>query len=372
MRQNSGEFVGLDSMKIVQIIPQLASGGAERFVVDLSNELSLKHDVTLLVASALDDKLAFYLPEVSPRVNIRFLSKPLGFNWRYMFRLYKTIKRESPDVVHTHMAAFKHFVVLRCFFPRVKFVNTIHCEASAESGNIIVVWLRRIFYKTGLCKAVTISNQSDLSFKAFHGQNMPSRVIFNGRSMTDIGVKDESLIPRVNGRYNLVSIGHISEVKNHMLLCSAFSQLTEQGAPLELYMFGRFANEDIVNQIKALNNPHIHMLGEVLNPQRYLYNADVFCMSSRSEAMPISLLEALSHGLIPICTSVGGIVDLVADGETGFLSPDLTTESYVNAIERFLALSESDITKMKSRCRTLSQQYSIEECASQYEMLYIE
>ncbi len=359
-------------MKIIQLIPQLASGGAERFVVDLSNELSLKHDVVLLVSSKLDDRLAFYLPEVSSRVRVSFLSKRLGVDVRYIYRLYKTIRQESPDVVHTHMAAFKHFVLLRCLFPKVKFINTIHCEASAESGNLVIVWLKRLFYKTGLCKAVTISYQSDSSFKAFYGQTMPSRMIFNGRAMSIEQPREEQLIPRIEGRYNFVSIGHISKVKNHMLLCSAFSKLTDAGAPMELYMIGRFADSDIVKNIKALNNPHIHMLGEVSNPRQHLSNADVFCMSSTTEAMPISLIEALSCGLIPICTAVGGIVDVIEEGKTGFLSHDLSIKSYVDAINRFLVLPDEDIANMKELCKELSMRYSMEECAHKYEMLYIE
>ena len=41
-------------MKILEIIPQLSSGGGERFVVDLCNELSKEHDVTLMVLHSLD------------------------------------------------------------------------------------------------------------------------------------------------------------------------------------------------------------------------------------------------------------------------------------------------------------------------------
>jgi glycosyltransferase involved in cell wall biosynthesis len=93
-------------------------------------------------------------------------------------------------------------------------------------------------------------------------------------------------------------------------------------------------------------------------------------MTSKIEGMPISLIEALACGLIPICTAVGGIVDMVDDGNTGFLSYDLTTESYIKAIERFLALSDNEIESMKRKCKDASQQYTIERCAAQYEILF--
>ena len=280
-------------MKIVQIIPQLASGGAERFVVDLSNELSLRHDVTLLVSSKLEGCQAFYLPEVSSRVKVCSLQKRIGLDIGYIYRLYKAIRQCAPDVVHTHVESFAHFALWKWLFPRVKFVHTVHSDAQFEAGGKLKTFLKKLFFRKGWCKAVTISKRSDLSFNEFYGNKAESTLIYNGRSL-NVEWSDKELVPRIEGRCNLVSIAHISPVKNHMLMCSAVAQLADKGAPIELYMFGRFVDEDIVNGIKSLNNPHIHLLGEVENPRQYLRNADVFCMSSVIEGMPISLIEALS------------------------------------------------------------------------------
>lgn len=356
-------------MKIVQLIPQLSSGGAERFVVDLSNELSLRHEVVLIVSHSLEGKTAFYLPEISERVKVCSLCKKLGFDVRYLCRLFKTLKQMNADVVHTHIGSFTHFALLKWLFPNVKFVHTIHSEAKAESGGRLKALIRKIFFRKKYCTAVTISDASDCSFRNFYGNDVNSELICNGRPLC-VEWTDNNLIPRVKGRYNFVSIGHISRVKNHTLLCSAVTQLIEKGAPIELYMFGRSVDEDIINWIKSLNNSHIHLLGEVENPRQYLRNADVFCLSSVREGMPISLIEALSCGLIPICTAVGGVANMLQDGKTGFLSEDLSVETYVEAIERFLSLSANEVEEMKQRCLKLSYQYSIEICAKKYEDLF--
>lgn len=356
-------------MKIVQIIPQLSSGGAERFVVDISNELSKRHSVCLIVSYALEGTRAFYLSEISNEIKAVSLHKKIGFDISYLYRLYKTIKQESPDIVHTHLDAFAHFALLKWLFPKVKFVHTVHNDAPFESGGRIKAFLKKKFFGNGWCKAATISKTSDDSFKAFYGADVSSTLIYNGRAM-NIEWAEKDLVPRIGGRYNLVSIGHISSTKNHMLMCSAVDNLSKKGAPIELYIFGRFANKDIVGSIKSLNNSHIHMLGEVENPRQYLRNADVFCMSSIVEGMPISLIEALSCGLIPVCTSVGGIGDMVEDGKSGFLSNDLALESYINALERFLALNPQEVKEMKNACRESAKKYSIEECVALYEKLF--
>lgn len=356
-------------MKIVQLIPQLSSGGAERFVVDLSNELSLRHQVSLIVGATLEKEKAFYLSELSKNVKVYSLHKRLGFDVRYLYNLYRAVRRERPDVVHTHLDSFAYFAVLKWLFPKVKFVHTVHNDAKFESGGRIKTFLKRLFFRRGWCKAATISAQSAASFAEYYGADVKNTLIYNGRSLM-VTPSDIELIPRRDGVYNFVSIGHLSNTKNHMLMCTALTNLLKRGVEIDLYMFGRFADESIVESIRALNNPHIHMLGERSNPMQYLGNADVFCMSSLVEGLPISLIEALACGLIPICTAVGGIGDLVEESKIGYLSHDFTVESYTNAIERFLALSTDEVVAMKRACVEKSKHYSIEECASQYEELY--
>ena len=101
-------------MKILEIIPQLSSGGGERFVVDLCNELSKEHDVTLMVLHSLD-KVDFYLKEVSNNVRVVSMNKRMGLDIGLLFRVYRYIRREKPDVVHTHLRAIMYiaFAIMR-------------------------------------------------------------------------------------------------------------------------------------------------------------------------------------------------------------------------------------------------------------------
>ena len=60
------------------------------------------------------------------------------------------------------------------------------------------------------------------------------------------------------------------------------------------------------------------------------------CISSISEAMPLVLIEALYAGCIPICTNVGGIGEIIVDGENGFLSEGIDLNSYCDTLLRFI------------------------------------
>ena len=354
-------------MKIFQLIPQLASGGAERFVVDLANEQSRDHEVVLVVSLPLQGGTAFYLPEVSERVKVYSLNKRLGKDFGYLWRLLRLLKQLKPDVVHTHISSFTHFAVLKMFFPKVCFVHTVHSEAQREAEGGVSALLRKIFFRQGWAHPVTIGVGSNESFRAYYGVDAP--IIANGRTVNKELASGEELIPPYEG-LNLVSIGHISKVKNHLLMCRAVAQLAAKGTKIQLYMFGRSVDSSLEEEIRALQSPNIHLLGEVQNPAAYLRNADVFCMSSIMEGLPISLIEAMSCGLIPVCTAVGSIPDMVTDGENGFFASGMELEQYVEALRRCVALSADERALMKVRNIERTRPYAMDVCAEKYMKIY--
>ena len=89
-------------MKIVQVISSLANGGAEKFVVELSNELSLSNQVLLISIKDIEDWM--YPPQyLSKRVNLLTLGKKKGFDLNVLSKLYKLLRSQEPNVVHIHL-----------------------------------------------------------------------------------------------------------------------------------------------------------------------------------------------------------------------------------------------------------------------------
>ena len=84
-------------MRILEVIQSLASGGAERLVTDLCNELSKTEEVTVLI---LKDVEHFYLPQLSPKVKVLEAKMPLGGSIRQLVQCCKWVNRIKPDVVH--------------------------------------------------------------------------------------------------------------------------------------------------------------------------------------------------------------------------------------------------------------------------------
>lgn len=137
-------------------------------------------------------------------------------------------------------------------------------------------------------------------------------------------------------------------------------------------MIGNDKNEELVKEIRSYNCPAVHILGERHNPMEYLSLADAYCLCSSFEGMPISLIEALGVGAIPICTPVGGIVDVIKDGVNGFLADNLSEEALYVVLKHFLETPNEELQKMKKRALDSYKPFSMKACAEKYEQLFIQ
>lgn len=359
-------------MKIVHVIPQLASGGGERFTIDLCNTLAAQgHQVSLIVLFSLKD-YGFYISEVSKSVNLISLDKKSGLDITLGLRLKRTISDINPDIVHSHLRAML-YMPLSVFSIKAKFFHTVHNTADVEAGGLLGGTIRKFLFKTGRVTPVTISTESLDSFEKFYGTTAP--MVFNGRDIPEDLEVSSAVEEEINGYKKtadtkvLVQLARYTDVKRQDLMARVARRLYDEGFDFTVLLIGRTA-EDILSGVRAANCPVCHVLGEKKNPLEYLKSADAFCLCSTFEGMPISLIEAMGVGAIPVCTPVGGIVNVVKTGETGFLSADISEEAYYDALKRFLMQGKHDCEVMKVNVQKAYEPYTMRECANKYLDLY--
>lgn len=114
----------------------------------------------------------------------------------------------------------------------------------------------------------------------------------------------------------------------------------------------------------------VHFLGFRNDVPKWLQAADGFAMSSRSEAMPMSLLEASLSGCLPVCTNVGGIGEVVRPGETGFL----VERGDADALGRAMHAAVADIATSRSMAtqvrHEVATEFSVPTILDAYYALY--
>ena len=358
-------------MKIFEVIPQLFQGGAERFVVDLSNDLSRRHDVWLVVLHSVND--SFLLNELSPDVRLIVMDKKKGADLSVVHRLNSLIRKEKPDVVHSHLRAILYLAMASVACPETRFIHTVHSDAEKESEGGISLLVRRILFRKRVTP-VTISRISQKSFNDFYGYT--NHLIFNGATPYVKSVKyseAEETLSRLRNDAStkiVLNVARINQSKNQPALVDAVANARKRGYDLQLVVIGDVQDHEITAKIKG--HPFVHLLGSKSNPRDYMTLADCFCLSSVNEGMPISLIECFSVGAVPICTPVGGIVDVMDDGVNGILAEDTDAGHIEEALLRFLEMDKNQIDAMKRASLQTYEHCSMEKCAAEYERMMSE
>jgi glycosyltransferase involved in cell wall biosynthesis len=360
-------------MKILQLVYSLGPGGAERFVVDLSNEQSRRgNDVTLCVLR--DDKqgsFGFYKCELSEKINYVNLKIPVGLRFKNIVILYKLIKNIKPQVVHCHLNLVNYVFPLTIIFPKIRFFNTVHSNPKSEVSSSFEYWIRRYFFSNLKMKAITISEETSRYFISYY-KTQPFKEIYNGRSMpgpTRAFQDVKNIIQKFKDEGTVfLHIGTCNSAKNQRMLINVINKVVKDGDQVTLMIIGSGFDSEEGRILKELACNRIIFLGEKHNVSDYLLNADAFCLSSIREGMPISLIESLACGCTPICTPIGGIVNTIKNGETGFLSESVSENDYYYSIKNYL--ENKNLIKKEDLIKFYQNNFSIEECTSEYLSLY--
>ena len=358
-------------MRIPQVVYHLASGGAERFVVDLSNELSKEHDVYLVTIND-DTKFNYshYRSEVSSNVKYRCLHCKKGICFSSIFKLFRLIKELKPDVVHTHTSLLNIYLP-SLLLRRAKYVHTIHSLANkAGSSSWLLKKIDKVVFQR-LVQPVTISSVCMKSYKDFYGLRN-AVIVPNGCPPKHVSINARDVAKEINkykqGEDKLVFIhvARYNEAKNQKLLFETFLKLRENGYKFLLIVLG--AHYDKSDYIYLRDSEDIKILGEKNNVGDYLAYSDYFVLSSLWEGLPISLIEAMSMGVIPICTPAGGCVDVVENEINGYISNTFDSNEFYEIIERCI----SHRVCVKSECvkQYYLNNYTIEVCAKEYTKIY--
>lgn len=353
-------------MKIIEVIPHLKSGGAEKFVVDISGAFDrLGHEsyVLTLFTPMENDLLYQQLPL---RVKKDNLNKKPGFDLRLFFKLFRHIEATSPDIVHFHIGAIKYGLISALFYRKCKYYATIHSEAKREAGKGIEKWVRKFMFRHHLMIPVTISPESESSFYRFYGYH--TLMIPNG-----CAPYSPKNLDTLFNEYHLdvdflfVHAGRVHPVKNQKMLVTAIERVQELGYKVRLLILGRGDNDEITKFITDHTSKFITYLGERANVRDYVAISDAFCLSSIQEGLPITALESFSVGTPVISTPVGGCLNVIKDGETGKLAREVSVDAYVDTLIEFMTSKQKDRARMRETCqKEFKDNYTIEKCAERY------
>lgn len=175
-----------------------------------------------------------------------------------------------------------------------------------------------------------------------------------------------------NGVVHFVSIGRLDAEKAVEQTIRAFAALSAD-TPARLTILG---DGPCRQELEALSrrlgqDRRIAFPGEVADVTPYLREADVYLSTSVSEGMSNALLEAMSHGVMPVVSRVSGADDLVEEGVSGFLFPPGDENALATRLEESLGMtSERRCAIGASAQLAVRARSSLEQVAEQHLALY--
>lgn len=359
-------------MKILHIHPSLAGGGIEAIICALLNEMVERHDVTMATIFAPKDSDGFE-KKLDKRVKRTSLGKEKpGFSLSEIFRIFRLINRGGYDIVHIHGFFYYYVLSVLLMHRKVKFFYTIHSDAIMENSpwDRRILWLKKWCFKKKYIRPITISPASMESFSKLY--NTDSTLICNGVpkpiiNSTENPLEQYKITPSTK---IFVHAGRINVAKNQLVLCKSFSRLIKNGYDAVLLIAGGNHDDAIMQQLQPYFYDRIVYLGERGDIPTLFSRADAMCLPSIWEGLPVTLLESLSVGCIPICSPVGGIVNVISHGYNGLLSKDSSEDQYYKVLEEYMEMSAEKRNEIRNNCVESFKPYDIKQTAQQYELAY--
>lgn len=347
-------------LRICHILSSLQVGGAERIALRLAQVQARTHDVSLVAMRGGP------LEVEAHRLGLPVMAGH-GSLWRIRLQFAKHFALHGYDVVNSHNRHAQKYAV---FGRRSAVVMTLHAECREDYG-----WALRRPWLDGV---IAVSSRAADVFCQVHPDlagKYPIEAIENGvaeepttRSRdavrSDLGIRDEVV---------LVVVARLDPFKDLGTLLRAFALCRPSERPVRLLMVGegpcRGELEALARTLELGNT--VTFLGYRSDIGDVLSAADLFVLSSRTEGMPISVLEAMASSLPVVATAVGGVPELVEQGVTGLLVPPGDPSALADAILTVVSDAHTrNVMGAAGRERVVSR-FTLQAMAARYEAFYL-
>ena len=280
------------------------------------------------------------------------LQRPSAF-FHLMRCLYKTFKRSRPDVVHCHNATA---AIIAAFPARLAGVKTV---IVTRHGLVKPPYQIRRELKFALASrwcdwvvGVCEGTRANLLAAPFAARDRIIH-IYNGALPADLRA-----VPRPKSGFTLLHVGRLAPTKDHATLLRAVALTRLHHPNVQLWMIGDGPLEVSLRKLsdELGLNECVTFFGEQADVSPFLLAADLFVISSVTEGLPVSLLEAMSVGLPAVVTDVGGMGEIARLSGAVTLVPSSDPQGMATALCDAIARRQ-ELHKMGQLASSCYEQY---------------
>lgn len=283
-------------------------------------------------------------------------------SWRN-YKVWKTLMKDTPcnepRIIHYNYPLDAPSIIRDYFFLKVarkrkkKLVIHVHGGLylfKEEKPFVIRRIMNEVFRWD--CSFIVLSNKEKVEIqRVYHTKNV--FVLPNCVELPEINDNANVNVNEKNGGVHILYLGRIEPKKGMDYLYEAMKELQKEESLFTLHFAGvEQGGHDYVKRFQKLMGDRFVYEGVVSGKQKteLMKQCQVFVLPSLYEGLPMSLLECMSYGIVPVVTNVGSIGEYVKDGENGLFVQVEDADSISKAL-RILQEDRKRLKKMSLAAR---------------------
>ena len=353
---------------VMHLVDTLEAGGAERMCVQLANALAENGWRVEVCATRRGGPLAGLLREPVRLLELRRRGR---FDLGALWRLRQHVRREGVRILHAHGTAVFLAAALRMTTGGVRLVWHDHCGAHASMGSrawlyrLLRPWVGAVLAVNGRLARWAVER---LGFWEEQVRVAPNFAAVEGQATAAEGLPGEA-------GFRIVQVANLRPQKDHATMLRAMARIVGEEPRAHLLIVGEASDRGYAEEMRRLAaesgiGRHVTFLGPRADVARVLAGCEVGVLSSRSEGLPVALLEYGEAGLAVVTTDVGDCREVV-EGAGRVVKPgdDAGMAEAVLAYLRDPEARRADGTRLRERVQA---RWSREAAVRKVEDVYVQ
>jgi glycosyltransferase involved in cell wall biosynthesis len=326
-------------MRIIQIIDSLDIGGAEKMAINYANSLAQKTEFSGLVTTRKEGSLK---AQITPDVNYFFLNRKSKIDFAATMRLKKFCKSNKVEFVQAHSSSFFTAFLLKLVMPSIKIIWHDHNGLSEFSNarKSFALKLTSFFYFGIIVVNYKLKNWAEKELYCKNVIYLP-----NFTKLQDKDKRETSLFGTEHKK--ILCLANLRFQKNHFLLIEVAIKLKSSHPEWSFHLVGKDFEDEYSSKVKKAiseNNlgNNVFIYGSKSDTQNIISQADITILTSKSEGLPVALLEYGMNRKPVISTKVGEIPFIIKNNESGFIVENYDADGFYS---RLVQIIEDDIKR---------------------------
>lgn len=353
---------------VMQLINVLDFGGAESLALNICMYLNKCGSCQTSICGLFGGKGPLAAHAENNAVRVHYFKPERAGRLQVMWNLYRLFRNQGVTVLQVHGSYLLQYAALPARLAGVKVIYTEHAKYSLGKSAKLK---RNTKCLSRLADRVVCVSENLKNFMITEIGIRASRieVIHNGVDLDTFRVESKQIPVKEDLKKLLVgTVARLSEPKDHGNLLRAFAVAVSKRPELRLMLVGDGElRSSIQNMIQECDlEQHVEMLGRRSDIPELLEAMDLFVLPSRREGFPIAVLEAMACGKPVVATDVGGVSEIISNGEDGIIVPPENSNALADAILKLAADNELRDTIAAKGYQKVVSQFSEQAMMNKY------